>query len=51
MGPEGPGPHQVVRWLHTHFRFSFDGDAVAGRELCRVDSETQGAGSRGLTGL
>lgn len=41
-------PKQVVHLLHTHCGFSFDGDAVAGREPCRVDSEAQGAGPRGL---
>ena len=37
-------PRQVARWVHTRFRFGPDGDSVAGRELCGVDSEAQGAG-------
>ena len=49
MGPEGPGPQTVYTLAPYTFSIQFDGHAVAGREPCRVDSETQGVGSRGLT--
>ena len=47
--PEGPGPQTGCTLAPYTFSIQFDGDAVAGREPCRVDSETQGTGSRGLT--
>lgn len=38
-------PKHVVRRLRARFRFSPDGDTVAGREPCGVASEAQGARS------